>query len=80
VRRFLLLTKELDADDAEITRTRKVRLFRGWRNLPKALQITCLYPPYVRTKLMLSQRMPSDTWKRQRKGIYSARPFADRDS
>jgi long-chain acyl-CoA synthetase len=25
VRRFLLLTKDLDADDAEITRTRKVR-------------------------------------------------------
>jgi len=25
IRRFLLLTKDLDADDAEITRTRKVR-------------------------------------------------------
>jgi long-chain acyl-CoA synthetase len=25
VRRFLLLTKDLDADDAEMTRTRKVR-------------------------------------------------------
>ena len=25
MRRFLLLTKDLDADDAEITRTRKVR-------------------------------------------------------
>src|SRR5207247_9626588 len=25
VRRFLLLTKDLDADDAEVTRTRKVR-------------------------------------------------------
>ena len=28
VRRFLLLTKDLDADDAEVTRTRKVR--RGY--------------------------------------------------
>ena len=41
VRRFLLLAKELDADDAEITRTRKVR--RGFVATKYADIIDALY-------------------------------------
>ena len=43
IRRFLLLHKELDADDAELTRTRKVR--RGFINRRYEDIITALYGP-----------------------------------
>jgi long-chain acyl-CoA synthetase len=45
VRRFLLLHKELDADDAEITRTRKLR--RGFIHTRYAPLIDALYDPTV---------------------------------